>query len=259
MDSINDGSDSVGLPFLGRDEHSGGDVEIKFLQHWERPVQTELLQLASLTHPNIARFLSLETMGESLCLIYEFSPGRTLAQRLKEGPLPQQEAIGICLDVANALQAGHRRNVCHGWLCPRYVKLCPYGRVKVLSFGLAQAVEIDDEFFIELVWENLVEYLAFDYMAPEARVAIRPYRADPRSDIWSLGVMLYEMVVGKLPFEPQSQENLVQPKPRFPRFLREAPTSLRNVIERCLASKPNKRFQQVREVRTALQAVTQES
>src|SRR5215831_1308775 len=103
--------------------------------------QREAQLLASLNHPNIGVIYDLQEAGGSQFLILEFIEGETLAERLKRGPLPIEEALEICKQVADALEAAHQKGILHRDLKPANIQITPQGRVKVLDFGLAKMIE----------------------------------------------------------------------------------------------------------------------
>jgi serine/threonine protein kinase len=170
--------------------------------------QREAEVLASLNHPNIAAIHSLEESGSTRFLVLELVEGETLEERLRRGPIPVQEALAITNSICEALEAAHEKGVVHRDLKPGNVKITPDGKVKVLDFGLAKAMG-------EATGSNpalsnsptLVNSFAATnagviigtaaYMSPEQA---RGYTADQRSDIFSLGSVLYEMLTGKKTF-----------------------------------------------------------
>lgn len=237
------------------DEYRGRDVAIEALGQPGKFVRiraAELRPLTALIHPNIAEFLSLEKLDDSFCLIYEFVPGETLAQRLAAGSLSIEETINISLQVAQAHEAAHEKNIFHGWLSASKVKLTPDVRVKVFHFGLAKAIELEPEFGAELLVENLHEFEGTEYKAPEL---IRGNSADARSDIWSIGVLLYEMTTGDRPFKAQSfiRDEFLNVRPA--ELSECVPARLRSVIQCCLANKPGQRYHRVSELRVALEEI----
>lgn len=144
------GAGGMGEVYSARDSKLGRDVAIKvlpeaFAHDPERLIrfQREAKVLASLNHPNIATIHGLEHSDGTHFLIMELVPGETLADRVKAGPLPIEEALGIAVQIAEALEAAHEKNIVHRDLKPANVKVTPEGKVKVLDFGLAKAFESD--------------------------------------------------------------------------------------------------------------------
>src|SRR5262245_2024399 len=142
------GEGGMGVVYRARDTQLHRDVALKVLpEHFatdperlER-FQREALLLASLNHPNIAHIYGLERSGSSGCIVMELVEGETLAERVKRGPAPLDEAVRIAQQVADALEAAHARGIIHRDLKPANIKIAPDGTVKVLDFGLAKAVE----------------------------------------------------------------------------------------------------------------------
>src|SRR6185436_8315266 len=142
------GAGGMGVVYLATDSKLGRQVAIKvlpeaFARHPERQARfkREARMLASLNHPNIAAIHGLEECGGVHYLILELVPGLTLSQRLAEGPLPLEEALCVCRQIAEALEAAHEKAIVHRDLKPANVKITPEGKVKVLDFGLAKALE----------------------------------------------------------------------------------------------------------------------
>ncbi len=247
----------MGEVYRARDEHQGRDVAIEDLGQPDKFTQirdVDLQPLTSLTHPNIAKFLGLEELNDSFYLIFEFVPSETLAQQLAAGRLFSiEETISVGLQVAQAHEAAHERGIFHGWLSADRIKVTPDGRVKVFHFGLAKAIELTGEFQAELLLEILNDLLAVEYNAPEL---IRGGSADARSDIWSIGVLLYEMTTGERPFKMESTRAMVDfPNKRPAELPERVPGWLRAVIVRCLAKKPDQRFQRASELRISLMEI----
>src|SRR5687767_1936809 len=141
------GEGGMGVVFRGRDSRLQRDVALKLLpdlyatdadrlSRFEREAQV----LASLSHANIAQIYGLEQVGDSTCIVMELVEGETLEDRLRKGPLPLDEALGIARHVADALAAAHERGIVHRDLKPANIKITPAGTVKVLDFGLAKAI-----------------------------------------------------------------------------------------------------------------------
>src|SRR5215472_6164046 len=140
------GAGGMGEVYEARDTKLGRNVAIKvlpaaFVNDPERLArfQREARMLAALNHPNIATIHGLEHSDDTHFLIMELVPGETLADRIKTGPVPLEEALKVAVQIAEALEAAHEKNIIHRDLKPANVKVTPEGKVKVLDFGLAKA------------------------------------------------------------------------------------------------------------------------
>ena len=167
--------------------------------------EREARVLAALNHPNIATLHGLEDCGDRPLIEMELVPGENLAERLQRGPMPADEAIPIFRQIAEALEAAHTQGIIHRDLKPANVKVTPEGRVKVLDFGLAKALEVESRSggsassptFTTRTHDGLVFGTA-GYMSPEQ---VRGRTLDRRTDIWSFGcVGVFEMLGGQRAF-----------------------------------------------------------
>jgi serine/threonine-protein kinase len=209
--------------------------------------QREAEVLASLNHQNIAAIYGLERSGGQIALVMELVEGPTLADRIVSGPLPLEEALSIANQIADALAAAHAQGIIHRDLKPANFKVRPDGTVKVLDFGLAKVQAEDDEA------TRTAEGLALGtaaYMSPEQA---RGEPVDTRSDVFSFGVVLYEVLSGRRPFGRSSQlETLNAVVHSDPPPLESAAAS---IVTRCLAKQRGNRYQTVAELRAALTRV----
>jgi serine/threonine-protein kinase len=170
--------------------------------------QREAEVLASLNHPNIAGVYGLERSGGTTALVMELVEGPTLADRIEQGRVPVDEALAMARQIAEALEAAHERGIIHRDLKPANVKLRPDGAVKVLDFGLAKAVDRPGGSPSSLSMSPTITTPAMTqaglilgtaaYMSPEQA---RGKPVDRRADIWAFGVVLYEMITGRRPFQ----------------------------------------------------------
>src|SRR5262249_2152019 len=209
------GSGGMGDVYQATDVKLGRSVAIKFLPEafshdTERVArfQREARLLASLNHSNIAAIHGLEEIDNRHFLVMELVPGETLADRIKRGAIPLAEAIPIARQIADALEAAHEQGIIHRDLKPANVKVTTDGQVKVRDFGLAKAVENAPD---SVALSNSPTMLSGTmggmilgtaaYMSPEqANGKI----ADRRSDIWSFGAVLFEMLSGRQAFAGES-------------------------------------------------------
>ena len=171
--------------------------------------QREARLLAALNHPYIATIYGLEQSGGVTCLVMELVPGETLADRVKSGPLPVEEALQIAAQIAEALEAAHEKSIIHRDLKPTNVKVTPEGKVKVLDFGLAKAFAGDAEnddpsnsptLSATATMQGVILGTAA-YMSPEQA---RGKTCDKRADIWAFGCVLYELLTGKHTFRGET-------------------------------------------------------
>lgn len=212
----------------------------------------EIKLLGSLNHPNIAGLRTALTINDQLVMIMEYVEGITLASRLRQGPIPPADAINYTDQILSALSYAHQLNVIHRDIKPANMMLTPQGVVKLMDFGLARPGEQSAAMTVTSTTLGSVNYMPPEQVKGEA--------VDARSDLYSLGVSLYEMVTGRLPFQAESGYSLmtahVQETPQAPIAIRpDLPTTLNQIILISLAKDPAKRFQSSEAFRNALKSV----
>ena len=232
-------------------EHVAADPDLK--QRFEREAKT----ISSLNHPHICTLHDIGSQDGIDFLVMEYLDGETLAQRLEKGALPLDQALTVAIEIADALDKAHRQGIVHRDIKPSNVMLTESG-AKVLDFGIAVRFGAAD---LETVTRSTAAMNGRDviagtlsYMAPEV---LGGEPADERSDIWSLGVLLYEAVTGALPFLGKNGAEVTsailrdQPEALPPSF----PNALPSIVLRCLAKEPGRRYQRAGEVRAAIEAI----
>jgi serine/threonine-protein kinase len=213
----------------------------------------EIKLLASLDHPNIAQLRTALTLSNRLVMVMEYVEGTTLAARLEQGPIPANEALGYVSQVLNALSYAHARNVIHRDIKPGNMMLTPNGTVKLMDFGIARAGTDPTMTVTGTTIGSLF------YMSPEQ---VKGGAVDNRSDLYSLGISLYEMVTGQLPFKTGSDYSLMtaqlQERPKPPsELVPDLPPQLNGIILHSMAKEPADRFQSADEFREAVEAIRQ--
>jgi eukaryotic-like serine/threonine-protein kinase len=211
----------------------------------------EIRLLATLNHPNIAALRTALTYQNQLVMVMEFVEGETLANRLARAPLSTAETVQYADQILLALAYAHKQNIIHRDIKPANMMLTPLGVVKLMDFGIARS---STDGSLTTTGTTLG---SLNYMPPEQ---VRGEAADARSDIYSFGVSLYEMLTGKLPFRGDSQYSLMTAHlnqvPPSPISLRgDLPPALSEIIMMAIAKEPENRFQSADAFRTALSSV----
>jgi serine/threonine-protein kinase len=211
----------------------------------------EIKVLASLHHPNIAALRTALTLDNQLVMIMEFVDGVTLASRLQQGAIPPGLAVKYIDQVLDALSYAHKQNIIHRDIKPANMMLMPDGTVKLMDFGIARS---STDRSLTMTGTTLG---SLNYMPPEQ---VKGDPADNRSDLYSLGVSLYEMVTGQLPFQAESNYAMMaahlQEAPKPPIVLRPGiPQPLNQIILMAMSKDPGQRFQSADAFRGALKSV----
>ena len=267
------GAGGMGEVYRARDTRLERTVAIKLLpselvtapgRRVER-FRQEARAIARITHPNICTLHDVGEDGSAIFLVMEYVAGTTLARRLDDGALPFSLAQRIAIGIADALDHAHRNGVVHGDLKPSNIMLTR-DSVKLLDFGLAKLRERDEQIPLDATRSaRLTEIGAIvgtvPYMAPEQ---IEGRDVDARTDIFSFGVVLYEMVGGRRPFAGDSRISLmaaiVSAEPPALRSLQpQIPASFERLILRCLAKEPDDRWQTARDLAAELRWVATEA
>jgi len=261
------GAGAMGVVFLAEDARLSRRVALKTLSgersrtpEARRKLLREARTAAQLTHPNVAAIYDVVESVDSIHIVMEYVQGETLAARLRRGPLPVEEATAIGIQLADALSKAHSMGVIHRDLKPANVILKPDGQVKVLDFGLATVFAShrdgdDPSTNGSLSQEGRVSGTP-GYVAPEAFLG---HPRDARSDIYSLGVMLFELVTGRRPFTGQDMiavgmAALTGPTPRASDLNPRLPPDLSAAIGRAMMREPEQRFASALELAEALRA-----
>ena len=265
------GEGGMGEVYRARDTNLDRDVAIKVLPEaftsdpdrlarFEREAKV----LASLNHPNIGAIYGLEKSGDTRALVLELIEGPTLADRIKQGPIPVDEALPIAKQIAEALEAAHEQGIIHRDLKPANVKVKDDGTVKVLDFGLAKAFQPDASDVSASMSPTISLTAAATqmgmvigtaaYMAPEQA---KGKVVDKRADVWAFGAVLYEMLTGQKPFVGDDVSDTLALVLKFEPEWDELPSDLSPVLatylRRCLAKEPKQRVHDIADVRLAME------
>jgi len=277
------GEGGMGEVYRAHDSKLKRDVAIKvlpaaFVQDKERLArfEREAQLLAQLNHPNIAQIYGMETSGESHALVMELVEGPTLADRLAQGALPLAEALLLARQIAEALEEAHEKGIVHRDLKPQNVKASIEGKVKVLDFGLAKAMDpatgssvaASGDLLRSPTMMNSPTLTAVHgtqlgvilgtaaYMAPEQA---RGGAVDKRADIWAFGVVLFEMLTGQRLFDGETVSDtlaaVLQREIDFTALPATTQPAIRRLVRRCLERKPKNRLHDVADARIVLDEV----
>jgi serine/threonine protein kinase/Tol biopolymer transport system component len=265
------GRGGMGEVYQAKDTKLGRDVAIKvlpeeFAMDHDRVArfQREAKLLASLNHPNIASIHGLEESDGTHFLVMELIEGDTLADRIKNEPIPVEEALQLAQQMAEALEAAHEKGVIHRDLKPANIKVTPDSKVKILDFGLAKAyagdqanVSLEDSPTISAVATQQGVILGTAaYMSPEQA---RGKPVDRRADIWAFGCVLYEMLTGKKAFSGGDVTDTLAAVLRSEPEWESLPTNLhwrvKEVLERCLEKKAKDRYGSINDARVDIHKV----
>ena len=218
--------------------------------------------LASLNHPNVAAIYGVEESADFRALVMEHVDGSTLAERLEKGALPLREAVPIALEIAEALETAHEKGIIHRDLKPANVKITREGVVKVLDFGLAKIAKSNPlgptsgespTLTLNATIGGVIIGTAA-YMAPE-QASGKP--VDRRADIWSFGVVLWEMLAGKRLFDGDSigdiLASVLRDEPDWAALPASTPAPLRRLLQRCLQKDRKRRLQSIGDARLELE------
>ena len=245
------GEGGMGVVYKAQDTKLDRPVALKFLPpemtrdpaSKKRFIQ-EAKAAAALNHPNITVVYEIgEDEGQTF-IAMEFIEGKTLRERIESGPIEIEEAVNIASQVAEGLKEAHDRGIIHRDIKPANIMLTKKGQAKIMDFGLAKLA-----WGADLTKPSMIMGTAA-YMSPEQA---RGEAVDHRTDIWSLGAMLYEMLAGEKPFQKSHDQALIHSilndKPTPPSFLRsELPAHIEQVIERALAKKVSERYQNIQKL-----------
>ena len=266
------GRGGMGEVYRARDTKLGREVAIKLVadevvadeQSLER-LNREARALAALNHPNIAAIYSLDEAAGVRFLVLELVEGQPLSHLLGKGPLPPRDALHVCHQIAEALEAAHEKQIVHRDLKPSNVMITPTGRVKVLDFGIAKRVQpgpladLKDQSAMTTATKpaaragltipgSLVGTIP--YMSPEQ---VRGKPVDNRSDIWAFGCVMYETLAGQNPFARENQADTVsailEREPQWTAIPAETPAAAQMLLRRCLRKEPHLRLRDIGDAR----------
>lgn len=240
------GEQATGWVYRAEDTRDGRHVTLKFLPYelvedpaaMERFVR-EAKAASALEHPNIGTIYEIDEAEDGrLFLARAYYEGEALETKLEQGPLPVDEAVALCKQIASGLAEAHRNGIVHRDMVPANVLVTRAGGVKILDFGLAKMVSGGG--LTQVGWSLGTP----EYMSPEQ---IRGDDSKPTTDIWAVGVVLYEMLTGKQPFVGKNLAQVLtaiqQGRPKPLRELRpEVPTALQRIVDRLLAKEADDRY-----------------
>ena len=264
------GAGGMGTVYLAKDARLGRRVALKLLpahfagdEELVRRFEHEARAASALNHPNI---LTVHEIGEErgrLFIVTEFVEGRTLRERMWDARFPVNEVLDVCAQVAGALAKAHSGGIIHRDVKPENVMLDEEGHVKVLDFGIAKQVAPAPSVDTEAPTNAHVNTASgvvlgtTAYMSPEQ---VRGQELDGRSDVWSLGCVLYEMLAGRAPFEEKNFGDLVvailhKDPPSLTDLASGVPADVNVLVARALAKRKEDRFQSAKEFREELKRV----
>jgi len=270
------GAGGMGEVYRASDSKLGRDVAIKVLPDLVASdgdrlarFEREARVLASLNHPNIAHIYGVEDSNGTRALVMELVEGQTLAEVIAASATQGRamvidDAVPIAIAIAEALEAAHEQGIIHRDLKPANVKIRPDGGVKVLDFGLAKALEPSPQSSVSAMVSPTISIHGTQaglilgtaaYMSPEQA---RGKAVDRRADIWAFGVVLFEMLAGRRPFDESDDvtdqiAGVLKSDPAWQVLPGDTPITLRRLLRRCLQKDPRRRLQHIGDARVELQ------
>jgi eukaryotic-like serine/threonine-protein kinase len=263
------GRGGMGEVYAAEDLSLGRKVALKFLPDAftgdpERMArfEREARLLASLNHPNIAAIHGLEQSEGKRFIVMELVQGETLEQRIRRGPLPVDETLGFCCQIAEGLEAAHDKGVLHRDLKPANVMITTGDRIKILDFGLAKALAdstpgadaSQSPTITEAMTRPGIILGTAAYMSPEQA---KGKAVDKRADVWAFGCILYECLAGKRTFEGETVTEtlaaILKGEPDWQALPTQISPIFRKVLHRCLTKQARDRWQAVGDVRIELE------
>ncbi len=264
------GSGGMGEVYLAEDTTLDRKVALKFLPEEMRQDETarkrflrEAKSAAALDHPFICKIYEIGEAEETPYIAMEYVKGTTLKEKFSQGPPPWKDVLETALEIAEALEAAHNEDIVHRDLKPLNVMITPEGHVKVMDFGLAkrlvpvEGVDRQEQSLTAGLSKTGMTLGTLAYMSPGQ---VRGKTVDTRSDIFSFGVMLYEMLTGVHPFQKDlpmdtAQAILRQDPAPLTQATEDVPELVQHTVRKMLAKEPERRYQLVHDVRTNLTQV----
>src|SRR5579864_2358151 len=247
----------MGVVYLARDEQLERDVAVKVLpsgtltdEAARRHFRKEATALAKLNHPHIETVYDFGTQDGIDFLVMEYVPGKTLADRLSTATFPEKEIIELATQIASALEEAHDRGVVHRDLKPANIAVTAKGYAKILDFGLAKLLRPVEEGTTEDLSDSKAAAGTLPYMPPEQ---LKGERVDGRSDIYTVGAVLYEMATGLRVFREELASRLIdailhQPLVPVRALNPRISPELEAIILKCLDKDPDRRYQSAKEL-----------
>src|SRR5437016_300884 len=265
------GAGGMGQVYLGTDTRLGQRVALKILPKQftinperVRRFEQEARAASALNHPNIVTIHEIGRFNSTQFIVTEFVDGQTLRTLMNEKPLTLKEALNVAIQIAGALAAAHAAGIVHRDIKPENIMLRADGYVKILDFGLAKLTELpttDSELEKSTLLQSNPGLVmgTVQYMSPEQA---RGKKVDARTDIWSLGIVLYELVSGRVPFTGETpshvmvslMENELPPLTSHT----ELPAELERIVTKTLAKNKRERYQTAKELAHDLKNLKQE-
>jgi eukaryotic-like serine/threonine-protein kinase len=262
------GAGGMGQVYLAEDAKLGRRVALKLLptsytrdESRLRRFQQEARAASALNHPNILTIHELGEVNGEQFIATEFVEGETLRERLKRAPLNSAETLDVAVQIAGALAAAHKAGIVHRDIKPENIMLRHDGYVKVLDFGLAKLTEQQEPARQTRATENVdissgLVMGTVKYMSPEQA---RGRQVDPRSDIFSFGVVLYEMIAGRPPFEGKNFNELISTiLKKEPSPLTDVPEETQRLVSRTLRKKKEDRYQTIEDLLADLKSLKED-
>jgi Tol biopolymer transport system component len=265
------GEGGMGEVFRARDNRLGREVALKVLpltRHHDPEAQArferEARTLAALNSPHIAAIHDIVDVGDRRAIVMELVAGRTLAQLMGDGPPPLRTAVGYAIDIAEALRVAHGAGIVHRDLKPANIVITPGGAAKVLDFGIAKLAGSDASGVEETTFAPITAERGTvgtpAYMSPEQA---HGHAVDARSDIFSFGAVLHEMVAGRRAFGGESTAAVISSvlrddPPPLRAIAPDTPRAIERLVARCLQKDPQLRYQDATDLKTALEDIRED-
>jgi serine/threonine-protein kinase len=268
------GQGGMGEVYRAEDTNLDREVAIKVLpeQFTKDPqrlarFEREAKLLAQLNHPNIAAIYGLEEADGVRFLALELVPGETLQERVAKGPVPVEEALEVCRQIAEGVEAAHEKGVIHRDLKPANVKVTPNGKVKILDFGLAKAFEAETPVTDISQSPTLTEEMTragvilgtAAYMSPE-QAKDKP--VDKRADVFAFGAVLYELLTGKRAFEGETITETIaavlKSEPDWEKLPSDTPWRIKELLDDCLQKEAHDRSHDISHTRIQIKKALKE-